>query len=63
MEWLDGTLAVPLACVSIVRSLITELFSMASITTTEAKAKAIRGDVERLITVAKTSNRENAALR
>jgi large subunit ribosomal protein L17 len=41
------------------RSLITALLSHGRITTTEAKAKSIRGDVERLITVAKNSNRGN----
>jgi large subunit ribosomal protein L17 len=35
------------------RSLITELFRHERIETTEAKAKAIRGDAEKLITLAK----------
>ncbi len=35
------------------RSLVTELFRHERITTTEAKAKAVRGDVEKLITLAK----------
>ncbi len=35
------------------RSLITDLFRYERITTTEAKAKAIRGDAEELITLAK----------
>ncbi len=35
------------------RSLITELFRLERIETTEAKAKAVRGDAEKLITLAK----------
>jgi large subunit ribosomal protein L17 len=35
------------------RSLITELFRHERIETTEAKAKAVRGDAEKLITLAK----------
>lgn len=35
------------------RNLITELFRHGQIETTEAKAKAIRGDAEKLITIAK----------
>ena len=35
------------------RGLITELFRHERITTTEAKAKAVRGDAEKLITLAK----------
>lgn len=35
------------------RNLITELFRHERIRTTEAKAKAVRGDAERLITLAK----------
>ncbi len=35
------------------KSLITELFRHGQIETTEAKAKAIRGDAEKLITIAK----------
>jgi large subunit ribosomal protein L17 len=37
------------------RNLITELFRHRRITTTEAKAKAVRGEAEKLITVAKNS--------
>jgi large subunit ribosomal protein L17 len=35
------------------RNLVTELFRHERITTTEAKAKAVRGDAEKLITLAK----------
>ncbi len=35
------------------RGLVTELFRHERITTTEAKAKAVRGDAEKLITLAK----------
>jgi len=35
------------------RSLVTELFRHERIETTEAKAKAVRGDVDKLITLAK----------
>ncbi|NLS78326.1 MAG: 50S ribosomal protein L17 [Chloroflexi bacterium] len=45
------------------RNLITELFRHGRITTTEAKAKAIRADAEQLITVAKSVDPENAATR
>ena len=38
------------------RNMITQLFLHGRITTTEAKAKAIRGHAERLITIAKRSN-------
>ena len=43
------------------RNLITALFQHGHIQTTEAKAKAIRGDAERLITIARRANREDAA--
>ena len=43
------------------RNLITALFQHGCIQTTEAKAKAIRGDAERLITIAKRVNRDDAA--
>ena len=42
------------------RNLITDLLRYGRITTTEAKAKAIRGDTERLISMAKRANREDA---
>lgn len=45
------------------RNLITELFRHGRITTTEAKAKAIRADAEHLITVAKGVDPENATTR
>ena len=35
------------------RNLITELFDHGRITTTEAKAKAVRGEAEKMITIAK----------
>ncbi|HEX9796132.1 MAG TPA: 50S ribosomal protein L17 [Anaerolineales bacterium] len=38
------------------RNLITELFRHERIRTTEAKAKAIRGDAEKMITLAKRGN-------
>lgn len=38
------------------RNMITQLFLHERITTTEAKAKAIRGQAERLITIAKRAN-------
>ncbi len=41
--------------VALRRSLITELFRHGKITTTEAKAKSMRGEAERLITLAKRS--------
>ena len=45
------------------RNLITDLFRHGRITTTEAKAKAIRADAEKLITVAKKVDSENPVSR
>lgn len=45
------------------RNLITDLFRHGRIKTTEAKAKAIRADAEKLITVAKKVDSENALAR
>lgn len=45
------------------RNLITDLFRYGRIKTTEAKAKAIRGQAERLITLAKRMDRDNAVAR
>ncbi len=42
------------------KNLITELFRHRRITTTEAKARAVRGEAEKLITIAKSSlDKEN----
>jgi len=41
--------------------LITDLFRYGRITTTEAKAKSVRSNVEKLISIAKRVNRENTA--
>ncbi len=43
------------------RNLITDLFRYGRITTTEAKAKSVRSNVEKLISIAKRVNRENTA--
>ena len=45
------------------RNLITELFRHGRIKTTEAKAKAIRADAEKLITIAKRVDPEDAMSR
>ena len=44
------------------RTLIRQLFTHERITTTHAKAMAIRGDAERLITLARNSNKAEAAI-
>jgi large subunit ribosomal protein L17 len=45
------------------RNLVTELFRHGRIKTTQAKAKAIRSDVEKLITVAKKVSPDDAVAR
>jgi large subunit ribosomal protein L17 len=45
------------------RNMITQLFLHERITTTEAKAKAIRGQAERLITIAKRGNKADEPAR
>jgi len=44
------------------RTLIKQLFENEKITTTRAKAHAIRGDAEKLITLAKNSNKAEEAI-
>ncbi len=45
---------------ALIRNLITELFRHERIRTTEAKAKTVRGNAEKLITLAKRGLREGA---
>jgi len=49
------------ARIALRRTLIKQLFEHERITTTFAKAKAIRGEAERLITIARRSNEANEA--
>ena len=49
------------ARIALRRTLIKQLFEHERITTTFAKAKAIRGEAERLITIARRSNDANEA--
>lgn len=48
---------------AMLRNLITDLFRHGRIKTTEAKAKAIRDDAEKLITLAKNVDADNKAAR